>query len=314
MNKIFYFLILINFAFPLSKQLEKTISDITNPTLQEYQTIDHYLRQERYFLSELKNLNPKRLSHFLSFQLLGKNNEMPTIEKHSFNITEKSKKRCLILFASRNGNYQTRARELLKEIEQSGYSGHVLLRIGGFPNTERGGLKLCHIPYAFKISMFREAQALGYHEVVWIDLSLHPLTNLEMIFSEVKRNGYFLIKISSLQENLEKHQIKAAESLGASLNHYPYIDHISSAIIGIDMSHKTAPELLELWEIYTQNTNACITWHPDDLCLSVAAWNLQYQPFSWFGTIICSAEEALWLPRERPTIQVFSNRINEKEE
>jgi hypothetical protein len=311
MNKIIYFNLLANLFFPFSKN---PISDITNPTIQEYQTIDLYLREERHFLDELKSYDAERLSHFLEFQLLGKNGEMPVIEKHSFNITENSKNRCLILFASRNGNYERRARELLKEIEHSGYSGHVLLRIGGFPNTERGGLKLCHIPYAFKISMFREAQALGYHEVVWLDLNLHPLTNLEMIFSEVKRNGYFLLKISSFQENLTKHQIKAAESIGASLALYPYINHISSVLLGIDMTHETAPELLELWEIYTQNTRASATYHPDDLCLSVAARNLQYQPFSWFGTIICSADEALWLPQQRPTIQVFSNRTREKEE
>ena len=314
MNKILYFLLFSYFAFSLPKHVEKNISDITNPTLEEYQAIDFYLRHERFFLNELKNHDPERLSHFLKFQLLGKNNEMPIFEKHSFNITETSKNRCLILFASRNGQYEKRARELLKEIKDSEYSGHVLLRIGGFPNIERGGLKLSHIPYAFKVSMFREAQALNYHEVVWMDLNLHPLTHLEMIFSEVKRKGYFLLKISSLQENILKHQKKAAMSIGAKIENFPYIDHISSAIIGIDMTHQTAPELLELWENYTQNIHTSVTWHPDDLCLSVAAWDLQYQPFSWFGTLICSKDEIDWLPQERPTIQVFSERIREEKE
>jgi len=60
-------------------------------------------------------------------------------------------------------------RNLLSELGKCGYRGHLLLRIGGFPNVEKGGLKICHVPYAFKVAALLEARNLGFEEIFgWI--------------------------------------------------------------------------------------------------------------------------------------------------
>jgi hypothetical protein len=294
----FLFLQTIGFSF-------HPIKDINNPTLKEYEYLDDYLQNKREFLKPLKCYeNGERLAHFLKFRLIGENHEMPLFEKRSFNITEKTKNRTIILFASRNGSYAKRAKELLEEIEKSTYSGHVLLRIGGFPNLEYGGLNFSHIPYAFKVCMFQEAKRLGFKEVLWLDVSMEPLTNLEMIFSEIKRNGYFLLKISSLEENKSKHRIDAALALKVNPDYFSFINNIGSSVLGLDLENEISQEFLNLWETYTAEVLPCISYHPEDLSLSVAAWKLGMDPFSWIGTVVCNENEKSWLPMQRPTIQL----------
>lgn len=292
------------------QQLWSAIEDPNNPTLDEYKKIDSYLKNQRDYLRPVSIYDDgKRLTHFFQFQLLGPHEEMPLFEKHSFHITEKTKHRCILIYASGNGNYAQRARDLLKELKNVGYSGHVLLRIGGFPNIEHGGLKLCHIPYAFKLSFFNEAKRLHFKEVLWLDLAIHPLTDLDMIFSEIQRNGYFLLRISSLLENREKHLLSAAESIGISYDEYSNISHISSSILGLNMTSSKAIHLLNQWEEYTTQITPCLTWHPDDLPLSIACHKTQCLPFSWYGKIVCAHDEVNWLPFERPSIQTYAERV-----
>lgn len=292
------------------KHLWSSIEDPNNPTWEEYKRIDGYLREKRDFLEPISLYDEgRRLSHFSEFQLLGPHDEMPLFEKHSFRVTEKTKHRCLLIYASGNGDYGKKASQLLKNLQEIGYSGHVLMRVGGFPDAEHGGLKLCHIPYAFKLQFFKEAERLHFKEVLWLDLSMHPLTDLDMIFSEIQRNGYFLLKISSLLENKEKFLKSAAESLSVSYEEYSNIPHISSALLGLDLSSAKALELLSFWEMYTKEPLACVTWHPDDLSLSVAAYRSRCTPFCWYGKIVCAKDEVEWLTLQRPSIQVYFEKV-----
>lgn len=289
-------------------ELWSSIADMANPTIEEYKIIEQYLREgKRTYLEPLAYHD--RFIRIRNLQLLGANNEMPIFEKHSFNINEKSKNRCIVLFASYNGIYPNKARRLLAELEKIGYSGHVLLRIGGFPNLENGGLKICHIPYAFKIAFLLEAQRLGYGEVLWLDTAMHPLTNLEMIFSAIKEKGYFFTNVGFLSDNMSTHLPAAAASLGITTDYYHRIPHISSSVIGVNMQNSKAVQLLENWSAETENVYPYITCWPEELSLSVIAWRLQCKPYFWFGNCVCGEHE-LQMPivRQRP-LQLYIDPI-----
>lgn len=307
---LFSFLILCKFGFafhdPALEQVWASIVDINNPTLDEYRLLEHYLGNQREFLN-IPNVGGYigRLNQMRNFKLLGSNGEMPIFERHSFRINKSSKNRCIVLFASYNGIYSEKARCLLNELEQQGYSGHVLLRIGGFPNTQNGGLKICHVPYSFKLAFLQEAKALGYKEVLWLDLAMHPLTNLEMMFSEIKRRGYFFTYVGTLQENEPSHRLEAAEALGITKQMYSHIPHLSSSMIGLNMEDPKALQLLDNWQREIEKVYPCISWFPEELSFSVVAWRLNLKPFSWFGTIACLENELDWIFTERPTIQVY---------
>jgi hypothetical protein len=240
-----------------------------------------------------------------NFKLLGPQDEMPVFERHSFNITQQTKNRCIVVFASYNDSELKKVHTLLSELKEKGYSGHVLLRVGGFPNTQNGGLKLCHVPYAFKVAFLQEARALGYREVLWLDATIHPLTDLEMIFAEIERNGYFFTSLGSLQDNALFNRPEAAKTMGVSTSMYERIPHFSSLIFGLDMKNDKAFQFLTDWHTETQRVYPYLTFYPEELSLSVVAWRLQCKPFSWFGTIVCLEDEVSWLLPQRPTIQAY---------
>lgn len=281
-------------------EIWSSVVDITNPTLDEYQAIEKYLKHgRRPYLDPLAHHD--RSIRIRNLRLIGVHHEMPIFEKHSFNISEKSKHRCILLYASYNGIYPDKARTLLSELEERGYSGHVLLRIGGFPDLEHGGLKLCHVPYAFKVAFLREAQRQGYGEVLWIDTAMHPLTNLEVIFSVIKEKGYFFTDVGFLSDNKSTHLAEAAASLGITTDQYDRIPHASSSLIGLNMKNSKAVRLLENWVAETENVYPYITCWPEELSLSVIAWRLKCKPYSWFGNCVCGEHE-LQMPivRQRP--------------
>ncbi len=272
-----------------------SVSDINHPTLEDYRLFETYLSTARrsyldYFLPETKQGKVKFIRLF-DFKFVGENDEAPIFEKHVFHVDENDKERCILLYASYNGIYPNKVRKLLSEIKQSGYRGHVLVRIGGFPNVAHGGLKICHVPYAFKVAFFREAQLLGYKNVLWNDSAIHPLTDYAFTFNEMDARGYFFTAIGTLQTTAPYHNPEAALSLGVDVNQYDKIYHISTGLIGLNMGKTEVKQLLDNWYNETQRVYPCITLYPEELAFSVLASRLQCIPYSWFYHFVCEEKE-----------------------
>lgn len=292
------------------EQLWSLIGDINSPTLEEYQKIDGYLSESpRPYLDLLREsdeieLRQGRMDRILNFRLVGPKNEMPIFGKYSFNTDENNLERCILLYSSSNGIYPNKAKKLLGEIENCGFCGHVLVRIGGFPNTEFGGLKICHIPYSFKVAFLEEARQLGYKAVLWIDLAIHPLLNFETIFREIERKGHFFTTVGTLADNFSSHLPEAARALEISDDLYGQIPHISSSMIGLNMENRRAIQLLETWYRETEKVIPSITWWPEELSLSAIAWRLGCKPMTWFGNFVCGESEQFQL-ENRPEVEFY---------
>jgi hypothetical protein len=283
-----------------------SIANIDHPTLAEYQLLDQYLSTgARPYLDGLRHsdyveLYRGRLNSILNFRLVGPANQLPLYEKYQFGSSE----RCIVLFGSSNGIYPKKARRLLREIENSGYNGHVLLRIGGFPNTESGGLKICHVPYAFKVAFLQEARELGYKKVLWMDLAIHPLGDFETIFRAIESKGYFFTDIGTLRDNFHSHLSQAALAVDITPDLYQQIPHISSSMIGLNMEDSRAVALLKTWYLQTERVYPNITWWPEELNLSVAAWRLGCTPYTQFGKLVCGESEQFQL-ENRPEVEFY---------
>ncbi len=162
------------------------IGNINCPCFEEYRLIENYLNNgDRSYLDVLRRSDQVetyqgRLKCISNFRLVSPGDQPPLFEHRIVN--EGRTNRCILLYASSNGIYPDKARKLLREIENSGYSGHLLLRIGGFPNVANGGLKICDVPYAFKVAFLQEAKLLGFKKILWIDLAIHPLDGFEALF------------------------------------------------------------------------------------------------------------------------------------
>jgi hypothetical protein len=284
------------------------IKDLNHPTLEDYERIEEYLvLGARPYLNSLLTSDSfdiycSRMKSMANFRLVGPGHEEPVFEHHIFN--EFDTLRCILLYASSNGIYPAKARKLLAEIKDSGFRGHVLLRIGGFPNAPKGGLKLSDVPYSFKVAFLQEAKWLGFDQALWIDLAIHPLVDFEMPFSEIKKNGYFFTAVGYLAGNASSHLPQAAFSLEIAPELYGEIPHISSSMIGLDMNHPKAAMLLEYWYSATEKGFPSLTWWPEELSLSEAAWRLGCLPSAPFGEIVCGESEQFQL-EHRPSVAFY---------
>jgi hypothetical protein len=293
----------------------EALSDINHPTLEDYQILDQYLEHGHrpYFdgLIAFKHAVEQdvRLARMRRFKLLGTHQEMPSFEIHKIVNPEKGEQpqRCILLYGSHHLTYPRMLRTALFELKECGYSGDVLVRIGGFPNVEAGGLKLCHIPYAFKVAFLKEAQRLGYKEVLWLDTSMRPLTDLQLIFDAIHTQGYFFSTIGSLTRNALWHNPEAVHSLGINEMLYPEIPHISSAILGLNIDNERAVQLLDAWFTETERVTPYMTFFPEEVSLSVMAWRLHCSPLFHLEQILCYDDEFYLLPKKRQ-LQFFFDR------
>ena len=130
---------------------------------------------------------------------------------------------------------------------------------------------------------------------------MHPLTNLDRIFTVIHEKGFFFTNVGFLSDNMNTHLPEAAAALGVTIDYYRKIPHVSSSIIGLNMKNPKAVQLLQNWFTETENVYPCITCWPEELSLSVIAWRLRCQPYCWFGNCVCGEHE-LELPivRQRP--------------
>lgn len=314
---LWFLLLSSSFAYtdPELEELWVSISSYTMPTIEDYQRIEIYLSQgKRPYLDLLRKSSMElpefwqgtchwRLSLMQGFQLIGSNGELPVFEIHKLG----NEKRCILIFASYNRNYANKARQLLEEIKDCGYQGDVLLRIGGFPDLPNGGLKLCYIPYAFKVAFLSEARSLGYEEVLWLDTAMHPLTDLSEIFDLIEGKGVYFTTVGSLKENHPLHLKETSEYMGVAYELHDQIPHIASAIIGLDFQNPEANRFLNRWLEETKKVYPNLNWFPEELCLSIVAWELGCSPHSWLGSITCNENEVfeLFQLNQRPGLQFY---------
>lgn len=294
------------YSDPELDKLWSSISNINNPTLSEYLLIDDYLKNaERPYLDPLRlsmasdslgntrAVYHRRMDLILNFKLLGPNQELPLFEIHKINERKETEKRCILIYASQNGPYPARAQRLLSDLKKCGYSGHALLRIGGFPNIPNGGLKICCVPYAFKVAFLREAQVLGYEQALWVDTALHPLNDLEKIFAEIDQKGYFFLSACSVKASFVGYVKEALKALSVDESQCDQIPHVYSPILGLNLVKDAPARLLDAWYVEAENVIPYTTPFHEDLSLSVIASRLKMEPQFLPGQIICLENEVL---------------------
>lgn len=311
--RLLFFLPLFLYAAYTDPELEalwSSIQDIASPTQEEYRRIEAYLQLgERPYLEGFRlslEKNPgyfPRYNAIRSLKLLGPNGELPRFEKH-LSAEGDAKERCVLLFSTYNSIYPNKARQLIAELRAEGYEGPILLRVGGYPNLPFGGLKLCPIPYAFKAAFLREAQLLGYKKALWLDLAIHPLCNLDLVFSELERTGHFFLNVGSLSDNAPAFLPEGLAACGITEEECGWIPHLSSSMIGLNFEKAQDVQLLDEWLSDTEEFYPNVSWFPEELAFSAAAYRQFCAPYAWFGALVCSENELPFL-EHRPTVQFY---------
>lgn len=294
--------------------LWNSISDINNPRLEDFLSVENYLKYgRRPYLNELFNLpyllrfrkenNITEVDRSHSFSnrilqelmLVGPNKEMPIFKRIILgDVSPLDLSRCIVFYVSYNkcphnfdkeAVYSEKILKIIQELQTEGYKGHVLFRIGGYPLIDRGGLRLAHVPYSFKILSLIEASILGYEEVLWLDSTIHPTNNLVHVFSTLIEDGVFLLGTKTkLNLDYDYGLLSDAALAYSYLNKEDLFDmeQISAAIIGISFKNSRGRGLVHEWYRLTTEVYPAMTLYPEQFLLSVAAWRARLKATAHF--------------------------------
>lgn len=192
--------------------------------------------------------------------------EVPTLQRVVINTSPTDKKRCIITYATLNNSYGQRLEQLLNRLKHT-YRGHVLYRIGGWPNMEAGCLNHCDVPYAFKACAFQEAYKLGYQKVLWLDALVEPLKDIMPLFKHIRKKTvlyrYSIYNFGSqvTQEILNDFNLSFDEAKNYS--------HIATGILGFNFESKDAVQVLQEWHAAVLRRKSFYTNFPEQIPLSI---------------------------------------------
>lgn len=245
-------------------------SDPYHPTVKDYKLMQKSMKKKMApFIEELGDFQSR-----CQIKLVGKSkSEIPQQGLVAVNCAESDKENCVILYATYNKNYAAGLKRLVEHIAKSDFKGHILYRIGGWPNTEGGDFALAYVPYAFKVCFFREAQRLGYKRALWLDTSILPLASLNILFKKLQEQGYLAMGNHFMVGPFFNE--KASPFFKISFQDTFQIPSCSSGIFGLDFSHEKALKALSLWYEAARDPTAYYSARPDQNALSLILYALE---------------------------------------
>ncbi|HSX13422.1 MAG TPA: hypothetical protein VLE96_03270 [Chlamydiales bacterium] len=241
------------------------IRDTLHPTLEDYRLIQDYLKNGvREGLEDLGDTEYR----MRNLKIIGDGpDEVPQSGLIPVNCDMDDKENCLILYASFNWHYPDGLKRVIKMAQESDFKGHILYRIGGWPNVEGGSLTLAHVPYAYKVCLFKEAQRLGYKRVLWLDTSIVPLVSLNTIFQMIKEKGYFAFANSHSVGPYTNNP--SCAYFGITRRKSQKITSCMSGMFGVDLTQDIGKNLIDSWYLAAQDKKAFYTSRPDQNSLSI---------------------------------------------
>lgn len=251
-------------------QVYKELSSLTTPTLEDLHKIQNYLTHgERSIIRYLNDYEPNSRK----FKIIGNSpEEQPQYGDIAVNCDENERENCLICYASFNKNYPRGLKRLVEFVKKSDFKGHVIYRLGGWPNIAGGSLNLAHVPYAFKASMFKEVQAMGFKRAFWLDTAILPVISLNEIFDMIKKAGYFVMGNS---HNIGPYTNAFVwNAFGITREQADAIPSCSAGTLGLDFTSEVGRTILEKWYSAAQHKVAFFSPRSDQNALSIILYSL----------------------------------------
>ncbi len=282
-----------------SQSIYSQIHDIYHPTLHDYRFIQDYLT---YGKRDCIELLCDMEASVRNIKIVGNTPaEFPCSGIFHVNCGKDEKENCLLVYATFNKNYPNGLKRLLNLIKNSDFKGHVLYRLGGWPNAEEGDLVLSHVPYAFKVCFFREAQRLGYTRALWLDTAVVPLVSLNTIFDAIEEKGYLVMGNSHVIGPYMNPE--AAVYFGLTHQQTYEIPSCSAGLFGVDFSNELGRQIIHLWHRAAHDKNAFFSARSDQNALSIILYQLNLSDFINLARMPHSRYEIkqdslFWLDRE----------------
>lgn len=281
---------LFSYTDPEIENLLASLSDLYNPSLKDYRLIEHYYQHgDRPYLETMKkntqvqdDIFNFRMKQLRDFKLVGPNGEMPILIIEALNIREETKDRCILICGSFNSHYPEKIKRLYQELMECGYSGHVMIRIGGIPNISEGGAKLSLIPYTWRINFFKEARRMGFTKILYLESTLHPLTDLSDIFNTIDSYGLFSCHIGPWPYN---EFIEYIKRVGIPMESSSQIPWLAGHLCGLNFTHEKISQLFDRWDREIHRMDGFCSLG-DDVLFNCLAWQLGFRASHSFFDIV----------------------------
>ncbi|MDR3623617.1 MAG: hypothetical protein P4L16_00550 [Chlamydiales bacterium] len=253
---------------PLQKKVQ--LSDQFHPSIEDYKRLQYYLkyadRPELDLLCVAQvYVRKKRMRDFN----LITDQSNPVFQTLYLNDSPLNKKKCVVTYISFNRNYEQGLNALIETLKVQKFDGHIIYRIGGWPNTEEGCLELFDVPYAFKICALLEAKRMGYEQCLWLDASIQPLKSIDPIFELIAKNGLCFFSWSHPQAHLNVCSEFTVGKLGLTLEEFHCLKPISVTILGFDFTQEKALGLLNKWHAIAKKRMGFLSVAPEEAPFSV---------------------------------------------
>lgn len=271
--KYFFFYLFLGISTLFSMEtIYLKISNVLDPTAEDYKILQSYLLDgERSYLNWLNRYiqNPGDGLRYdirvRNFRLL-KEDEDSIFEKVCFSTSPYDRDLCIISYASFNGWYPDRIKKLKDNLQKVEFQGHYLYRIGGWPNVEEGSLLLAHVPYAFKLCMFKEALSYGYRKILWLDSSFIPLQGLSFLFKLIEEKGYLIVSDPNKFSNYINE--KVLEYFNLSFDDSQNVEAVAAGIVGFDFTNENARKIFETWNTVAWELDGFLSSRPEQNALA----------------------------------------------
>lgn len=282
MKYLFTYLVLIQSTLFSIESIYGKISNILNPTEEDYRILQHYLLEaERPYLDWLNIFirdpgDGHRYDVRVRNLRLIKDNEKPVLETVYCNTSPDDRDTCIISYASFNDWYPDGVKRLSSKLQEVGFHGHYIYRIGGWPDIAGGSLQLAHVPYSFKICMFKEALSYGYKKILWLDASIIPLQDLSSLFEIIEKEGYLIASDSNVFSNYINE--KVLNYFNLTFDDSKNVEAIAAGIVGFDFTNKNAIEIFDAWSTVAFELHGFLSPRCDQTGLAAVLYQLKLPP------------------------------------
>lgn len=188
--------------------------------------------------------------------------------------------RCIVSMASYNKEYPKYIQRIQIGLEQSGFNGYFVYRIGGYPHPSGKEFAYAAVPYAFKIFLMLEAHKLGFSKIVWIDSVLEPLKDPTPLFEFLEKKKIFIYFSPKSPDGwkciLPSTRKELEEITGVDVLAVP---HVCAAIFGLDMSTAASSQFIEDYYQMVERGRVFLSYYPEEFVY--AALCAKHFPLQW---------------------------------
>jgi hypothetical protein len=252
-----------NYLLPAKDKI--SLENWTNPSIEDYQIIQNYLshapRPELAYLNypDSPSWREKRMRNFKIIT----ETQHPEFHIKFYNDDPSDKENCIVTYISFNELYSERLNVLIDQLTVVGFTGHLIYRMGGWPNTEENSLELFDVPYAFKLFSLLEAKRLGYKNCLWLDPCFFPIKPLDPIFKHIAEHGVFFRTMPHLKNRNYVNEFSTLALGNLTLSEFAELNPINTNAIGLDVTSPRGNEILSKWLEMAKNKLGFLSFFPE---------------------------------------------------